>query len=130
MICGSREMTGNEYQKYAMRTNDGLSTDRLDELMQYSGKDIGGILNGCLGLSGETGELLDMVKKWIFHSKPLDEIHAKKELGDVMWYVAMICHSFGWDLDEILRMNVDKLIARYPEGFDTELSNHRASGDV
>ena len=123
-------MTGNEYQKLAMRTNDGKATKRLEDFM-YDGRiDIGGVFNGCLGLAGESGEFMDMMKKWVFHEKPLDEDHAKKELGDVMWYVAMICHSMGWDLDEILQMNVDKLKARYPEGFDTELSNHRKEGDL
>lgn len=90
----------------------------------------GDLLNGCLGLAGESGELLDLVKKWCFHDKSVDIDHAKKELGDVMWYVAMICHAMGWDLDEIMRLNIDKLKARYPEGFDTEKSNHRATGDV
>ena len=123
-------MTGNEYQKLAMRTNDGKATKRLEDFM-YDGRiDIGGVFNGCLGLAGESGEFMDMMKKWVFHEKPLDEDHAKKELGDVMWYVSMICHSMGWNLDEILQMNVDKLKARYPEGFDTELSNHRAEGDI
>ena len=123
-------MTGNEYQKLAMRTNDGKATKRLEDFM-YDGRiDSGGVFNGCLGLAGESGEFMDMMKKWVFHEKPLDEDHAKKELGDVMWYVSMICHSMGWNLDEILQMNVDKLKARYPEGFDTELSNHRAEGDI
>ena len=123
-------MTGNEYQQYAMRTNDGKATERLEAFISGGRVDIGGILNGCLGLAGESGEFLDMIKKWIFHGKPLDEEHAKKEAGDVCWYIAMICHSFGWNLDEIMRMNVDKLKARYPEGFSTELSNHRKEGDV
>ena len=125
-------MIGNEYQELAMRTNDGKATERLSFWIGANDThiDVGGVLNGCLGLAGESGELLDMFKKWIFHNKGLDRNHAKKELGDVMWYVAMICHSMGWDLDEILQMNVDKLKARYPEGFDTELSNHRAEGDV
>lgn len=125
-------MTGNEYQKLAMRTNDGNSLKRLTSAMMECEEkcDLPGILNGCLGLSGEVGELLDMFKKWIYHRKPLDEEHAKRELGDVMWYVAMICHSFGWDLDEILQMNVDKLKARYPDGFSTELSNNRKESDV
>ena len=123
-------MTGNEYQKLAMRTNDGKSTERLEGFMFDGRIDTGGILNGCLGLAGESGEFLDMMKKWFFHNKPLDEEHAKKEIGDVMWYVAMICHSFGWDLDEILQMNVDKLRNRYPEGFSTELSNNRSENDV
>lgn len=56
--------------------------------------------------------------------------HAKKEMGDVLWYVAMMCESFGWNMDEIMQMNVDKLKARYPEGFDTVRANNRAEGDV
>lgn len=123
-------MNGNEYQKLAMRTNDGLSTERLEGYIFDDLIDIGGILNGCLGLAGETGELLDMIKKWIFHNKEFDIEHAKKELGDVCWYIAMIAQSFGWNLDEIMKMNIDKLKARYPEGFDTELSNHRKDDDV
>ena len=126
-------MTGKEYQKLAMRTNDGKGTERLYQQINYAPvfkNDIGGVLNACLGLSGEVGELNDMIKKWIFHEKPFDEVHAKKELGDVLWYVAMMCHSFGWDLDEIMQMNVDKLKARYPKGFDVELANNRKEGDV
>ena len=125
-------MTGNEYQELAMRTNDGKATERLNFWMDCNDTtlDVGGILNGCLGLSGEVGEFNDMVKKWIFHNTKLDRDHAKKEIGDCAWYLAMICHSFGWNLDEIMQMNVDKLKARYPEGFDTELSNHRKSDDV
>lgn len=137
-------MQGKEYQKLAMRTNDRKATDRLEEqiwinyfmdkdgymILDEDGIDLGGVFNACLGLSGEVGELNDMIKKWIFHEKPFDEVHAKKELGDVLWYVAMMCHSFGWDLDEIMQMNVDKLKARYPKGFDVELANNRKEGDV
>ena len=125
-------MTGSEYQKLAMRTNDGKSIERLEFHIEVNRgiKDIGGLLMGCLGLAGEAGELLDMFKKWIFHNKVLDRKHAKKELGDVMWYVADIAYSMGWELDEIMQMNVDKLKARYPEGFDPDKSNHRAEGDV
>lgn len=126
-------MTGKEYQNLAMRTNDRKGTARLRKQTEYVNAiqcDIGGILNASLGLSGEVGELNDMIKKWIFHEKTFDEEHARKELGDVMWYVAMMCESFGWDLDEILQMNVDKLKARYPQGFDVELANNRKSGDV
>lgn len=124
-------MTGNEYQALAMRTNDGKHSERLAKTHIYNeGVYIAELLNSCLGLSGETGELLDMVKKWIFHAKPLDKDHMKKELGDVMWYVAMFCKAMNWELDEILQMNVDKLKTRYPEGFSTELSNHRKEGDL
>lgn len=138
-------MTPNKYQKLAMRTNDGNATDRLCKVISdhtYSDFEkrkvidakndisIGGILNACLGLSGEVGEFNDMIKKWIFHEKELDVKHAKKEAGDVLWYMAMLCESFGWNLEEIMQMNVDKLKARYPEGFDVERANHRAKGDV
>ena len=139
-------MTGNEYQELAMRTNDGKGTERLlNEIltcdMEYllqqdlihedeNHYEVGGILNGCLGLSGEVGEFNDIIKKWIFHEKPLDEEHAKKELGDAFWYLAMICESFGWNLDEIMQMNVDKLKARYPEGFDVQKANNRKEGDI
>ena len=136
-------MIGNDYQSLAMRTNDHKATERLldktymiDALNQVGAGldvenyDLGGILNACLGLSGEVGEFNDMIKKWIFHEKEFDVEHAKKEAGDIMWYLAMLCESFGWNLDEIMQMNVDKLKARYPDGFDVQRANNRAEGDV
>lgn len=123
-------MTGRKYQKLAMRTNDNIATQRLVGKVVIDGVDIGGIFNACLGLSGEVGEFNDMVKKWVFHEKELDIDHAKKEAGDICWYLAMLCESFGWNLDEIMQMNVDKLKARYPEGFDIDRANHREEGDV
>ena len=135
-------MQGNEYQKLAQRTNDGKSTERLKmalELLEREDKpecfkpvvqDLGGAFMACLGLSGEVGETLDMIKKWVFHEKELDNEHLKKELGDIMWYMAMMCSCFGFDLDEIMQMNIDKLRARYPEGFSVERANNRAENDV
>lgn len=135
-------MNANKYQKLAMRTNDGKASDRLiGKIQEYDMKfsseqsnkesvDIGGIFNACLGLSGEVGEFNDMIKKWVFHEKELDMEHAKKEAGDILWYVVMLCESFGWNMEEIMKMNVDKLKARYPDGFDVERANHRAEGDV
>ena len=128
-------MQGAEYQALAMRTNDKKSTDRLlnkigDLKIGNRGEDtseieLGGVLNAALGLSGEVGELNDMLKKQIFHEKQLDIDHAKKETGDICWYLAILCESFGWNLDEIMQINIDKLKARYPEGFDTYRANHR-----
>ena len=129
-------MNGKEYQNLAMRTNDGNATNRLlnltlsDTTENGIGEDTGTILNACLGLSGEVGEFNDMIKKWIFHEKDLDEEHLKKELGDIMWYIAMMCHAFRWSLDETMHMNIDKLQARYPNGFDTDSANNRKNGDV
>ena len=129
-------MNGKEYQNLAMRTNDGNATNRLlnltlsDTTENGIGEDTGTILLACLGLSGEVGEFNDMIKKWIFHEKDLDEEHLKKELGDIMWYIAMMCHAFRWNLDEIMEMNINKLKARYPDGFDTDRANNRKNGDV
>ena len=127
-------MTGNDYQKLAMRTNDHEASYRLARaLMKASNRgdiDFGGFMMACLGLSGEIGEFNDMMKKVIFHEADYDEEHAKKELGDICWYVAMMCESFGWTLDDILQMNVDKLKQRYPNGFDVKRANNRSEEDV
>lgn len=126
-------MEAKIYQQLAMRTNDGRASERVTDKLETITNDtydIGGVLNGCLGLTGEAGEVSDMIKKWIFHKKELDAEHLKKEIGDVMWYVAMICESMEFNLDEILQMNIDKLKARYPEGFDTARANNRAENDV
>lgn len=124
-------MTPNEYQKLAMRTNDGDANHRLGKAqidnIEY---DVGGIFDACLGLSGEVGEFNDAIKKWVFHEKEMDIEHLKKECGDIVWYIAMMCHSFGWDLEEIMRINIDKLKARYPDGFDTYIANHRNKKDI
>lgn len=134
-----KRMTGKEYQNLAMRTNDHKNSDRIikkinnnqlvnsDELII---PDIGGVLNGCLGLAGESGEVLDLIKKWVFHENELHVEHLKKELGDVMWYVAMICESMELDIDEIFQMNINKLKVRYPEGFDPDKANHRRADDI
>lgn len=111
-------MTGNEYQALAMRTrNMSLSLD--DSLA-----------NGVMGLCGESGECADMVKKLFFQGRTLDVSHFAKELGDVLWYIALCCESLGLQLDEVMQQNVDKLSARYPDGFDPYRSQHRAEGDV
>lgn len=124
-------MTGNAYQRHAMRTNDEMSTARLELSIDMNSKyDMGGIVMATMGLSGEVGELNDMIKKWIFHKSDMDITHAKKELGDILWYVACMAESFGWSLDEIMKMNIDKLKARYPEGFDIDRANHKGKYDV
>ena len=124
-------MQGNEYQKLAMRTNDGLNTARLLGSVLYDlNIDVGGVVNASYGLSGEVGEVNDILKKAIFHQHPLDIEKLKKELGDVLWYVAMMCESLHCDMDEIMQMNIDKLKARYPEGFDPKKSQNRKDGDI
>ena len=110
-------MHGNEYQKLALRTaNKELSEKEL-------------LTNGALGLAGEGGEVADAVKKHRYQKHELDRAHVAKELGDICWYIAITSHAIGYDLDTILQMNVDKLKARYPNGFEAERSINRKAGD-
>ncbi len=92
------------------------------------------LLTAAVGMSAEAGEFTEVVKKIVFQGKePTEEnlFHLKRELGDVMWYVAQACMGLGVSLDEIIEMNIDKLKARYPGGeFDVHYSENRKEGDV
>ena len=112
-------MTINEYQTAALRT---AQTDK------FSPDDL--LLNSALGLCGESGEVADLVKKHRFQGHDLDFDHIAKELGDISWYLAVGAYAIGLDLETIFRMNIDKLKARYPDGFSTDRSLHRAENDV
>lgn len=79
---------------------------------------------------GESGECIDIMKKYLFQGHAMDAEHMAKELGDVAWYLAVSANAIGYDLETILQMNVDKLKARYPDGFDTEHSLHRQENDI
>ena len=85
-------------------------------------------------MSAEAGEFTEIVKKIIFQGKPVNEenmFHLKRELGDIMWYVAQACMGLNISLDEVIEMNVDKLKSRYPGGeFDVHYSENRKEGDV
>ena len=92
------------------------------------------LLTASVGMCAEAGEFTEVVKKIVFQGKePTEEnlFHLKRELGDVMWYVAQACMGLGVSLDEIIEMNVEKLKARYPGGeFDVHYSENRQEGDV
>ena len=92
------------------------------------------LLTAAVGMSAEAGEFTEVVKKIVFQGKPVNEdnlFHLKRELGDIMWYVAQACIGLNITLDEIIEMNVDKLKARYPGGeFDVHYSENRQVGDV
>ena len=113
------KMTINEYQAAALRT---AQTDK------FSANDL--LLNSALGLCGESGEVADLVKKHHFQGHDLDLEHVAKELGDIAWYLAVGAYAIGYDLETILRMNKEKLEARYPNGFSADRSLHRADDDV
>ena len=107
-------MTINEYQALAMRTlNPSLSR-----------KDI--LINGVMGLCGESGKAIDIVKKHLAQGHELDRDALIKELGDVAWYLAETAYALGVPLEEVLTRNIEKLKARYPEGFETRRSVERS----
>ena len=106
-------MTGNEYQQLAMTTLN-------PELCK---RDV--LINSVMGLCGESGEAIDIVKKWMAHGHELDKDHLAKELGDIAWYLAETAWALDLSLEEVFQGNIDKLKARYPEGFDSEKSIHR-----
>ena len=106
-------MNINEYQKLAMTTRN----------PELSGREL--LINSMMGLCGESGEAIDIVKKHLFHGHELDREKLIKELGDIAWYLAEAAEALDVPLEEILRLNIEKLKKRYPEGFDTERSIHR-----
>lgn len=85
--------------------------------------------NAALGLAGEAGEAIEMVKKHLHHGHELDRSRLAKELGDVLWYLAECCSVAGIELDAVAEANIEKLRARYPEGFEEARSQVRAPGD-
>ena len=110
-------MNANEYQKLAMRTLN----------PELSRKDI--LINSVMGLCGESGEAIDIVKKWLAQGHELDKAKLAKELGDIAWYLAEAATALDMPLGDILQGNIDKLKARYPEGFEADRSRVRPQED-
>lgn len=106
-------MTINEYQALAMTTLN----------PELSKKDV--LINGVMGLCGESGEAIDIVKKHLHQGHPLDKEKLAKELGDIAWYLAESAWALDIPLEDILQGNIDKLKKRFPEGFSTERSIQR-----
>ena len=104
---------------------------RLDSL---SADDVPRLLTAALGLSAESGEFTEIVKKLVFQGKPLSDetrIHMIKELGDVMWYWTQGCMALGVDPNDVINTNKEKLMARYPAGeFEVAKSENRKEGDI
>lgn len=108
----------NEYQELAMTTlNPNLSK-----------KDV--LINSVMGLCGESGEAIDIVKKWLAQGHELDKEHLAKELGDIAWYLAEAATALDMKLEDILKANIEKLKKRYPNGFETKKSLVRLNGDL
>ncbi|MBU6367755.1 MAG: nucleoside triphosphate pyrophosphohydrolase family protein [Gemmatimonadetes bacterium] len=102
-----------EYQQLAARTLGGNRTHEQQ------------LSNAALGLTGEAGEVAELIKKHLYHATPLDADALVKELGDCLWYIAAFATVQGLSLDDIAQRNIDKLRRRYPEGFDPERSRNR-----
>lgn len=111
-------MTPNEYQQLAKRTLKeelGFELTKEEMMMVYN----------AIGLGGESGEALEVIKKGIFHRHGLDRDKLKYELGDQLWYIAALATENNLTMEEIMEANIQKLKARYPEGFSTEASRNR-----
>lgn len=110
-------MTGNEYQKLAART---INRD-LNILEQEK--------HAIHGMVGEIGEIHSIYQK-VYQGHEIDTDHLKKELGDLLWFIAEYCTAMAWDMEDVMQMNIDKLRKRFPEGFEVDRSLHRAEGDI
>lgn len=111
-------MNVNEYQKLAMVTLN----------PELNKKDV--LINSVMGLCGEAGEAIDIVKKWMAQGHELDKEHLAKELGDIAWYLAEAATAIDMSLEDIFQANLDKLKKRYPDGFEIQKSLVRAEEDV
>lgn len=118
-------MTANEYQREALKTESKTWVTEGDDENALR------LIQGLMGLCGESGEAIDILKKTIFQGHELDREHLVKELGDVAWYLALSADALGYSLEEILKENLEKLARRYPDGrFDAEKSMNRPREDV
>lgn len=109
-------MTGNEYQKLAART---IGCDTENDQIRH----------GVFGLCSEAGEVAGLFQKQ-YQGHLMEKSHLKKELGDCLWMIAEICTAYNWNMEDIMRMNIDKLIERYPDGFSSDKSLNRKKGDI
>ena len=129
----------NKYQDFVQEVTSQESNDSGEMAMAISkleetGVNVSLLLTGAVGISAEGGEFMEIVKKCIFQGKPLTEetqFHAKRELGDIMWYWINSCRALNIDPNDVIAENVRKLESRYPGGsFDAYYSENRQDGDL
>lgn len=112
-----RELGANEYQQMAARTiNQELNTVQK-------------VQHARDGITSENGEIAGLFQK-TYQGHMLDASHLRSEVGDLLWFVAELCTAMNWRMADVMRMNIEKLKKRYPDGFDEEKSKHRAEGDI
>ena len=128
-----------KYLEFVQEVTSAPSTNYVDlvqrmNLLEAEDADVCKLLTAPLGLTAESGEFTEVVKKIVFQGKPYNEdniFHMKRELGDICWYIAQACMALDTTFDELIEMNVDKLKARYPGGeFDVHKSENRKEGDL
>ena len=128
-----------KYLEFVQEVTSAPSTDYVTlvqrlNLLEAEDADVCKLLTAALGLTAESGEFTEVVKKIVFQGKPYNEenvFHMKRELGDICWYIAQACMALDTTFDELIEMNVDKLKARYPGGeFDVHKSENRKEGDL
>ena len=118
-------MDSNKYQAWA------ITKDRKQEQYDELGSRLNSstaqlrLLHAAMGISGESGELMDAVKKHIMYNKPLDVENVKEELGDLLWYMSLALDQIGSSFEEVMKNNHDKLEKRYPTGFSEQLAQQR-----
>lgn len=110
-------MTGNDYQILAARTIN-------NELAIYEK-----VNHAVFGMNSEAGEIAGLFQK-VYQGHKIELEHLKKEVGDLLWFIAELCTAYGWELEEVMQMNIDKLKARFPEGFEVDKSLNRKEGDI
>lgn len=116
--CDKRpSMSPNQYQMLAART---MRNDLSAKEQQK---------HALFGMAAELGELHGIYQK-TYQGHEFDTEHVKKEIGDMLWFIAEYCTAWRWNLEDIMQLNIDKLRARYPDGFDADHSLHRAEGDI
>ena len=113
------------------------SSDKMNERVEYlnsNGVEVSRLLTASIGLSGEVGELNEIIKKILFQAKTYDSVtheHMKRELGDIIWYVIQACLALNIDLADVIKGNKDKLSKRFPQHeFSVKESNNREAGDL
>ena len=128
-----------KYLEFVQEVTSAPSTDYVTlvqrlNLLEAEDADVCKLLTAALGLTAESGEFTEVVKKIILQGKPYNKdnvFHMKRELGDICWYIAQACMALDTTFDEVIEMNVDKLKARYPGGeFDVHHSENRKEGDL
>ena len=128
-----------KYLEFVQEVTSAPSTNYVDlvqrmNLLEAEDADVCKLLTAALGLTAESGEFTEVVKKIVFQGKPYNKenvFHMKRELGDICWNIAQACMALDTTFDELIEMNVDKLKARYPGGeFDVHKSENRQEGDL